>query len=235
MHRLHYAVCVSLFLLIILTSCNMSVNNSIQIPNGTKELKSLNSVNGNIIIGSDCDIKGTARSVNGFIQIGDNSRIRTVQTVNGPINLETGVYIDGNAESVNGAINTKPKCIVDGSVESINGSITLTHTTVEKAVTTFNGDISLKQQSIINGNIHIKKTTGQSDHQKTLTITISDSSVVKGDIIVAEPEHPVVVVLRKGGKVIGKVEHAEVKEELQPETNDHGVITKQPPIPGGVM
>ncbi|MBN2011220.1 hypothetical protein JW960_17885 [candidate division KSB1 bacterium] len=234
---------MAIFTFSFFTNCDMSVNRSIQIANGEQRSGSLNTVNGSIMIGSDCIIKGTARSVNGSIEIGENSQIRTVQTVNGSINLGEGISVDGNVESVNGPIEINETCMIDGNVQTVNGPIELSGVEVERSINTYNGNITILRNSIIHGDIIVDKPKGSFDKQKTLIISIGDSSVVKGDIIVKAPERPVIVELKTGGRVLGSVENAEVKDEnstpnMNTETNKQKSGKESTPakskLPGGV-
>jgi predicted acyltransferase (DUF342 family) len=102
---------------------------------------------------------------------------------------------------------------VGGGLSTVNGGINLTGTAIKKNVSTNNGDITLKNKSIVEGDIIIKESHSFTDRLRTLDIRISDGSSVKGDIIVKEEDMKVKVYLSQGGNVEGQVKGAEVTRE----------------------
>lgn len=201
-------------LLLFLASCSMSVNKSIRIEDGETVNHSLNTVNGSIQIGNSCEVFGDCRTINGSIKVGTNSRVTDLKTVNGSIGLHENVHVEGSLESVNGDIRCQQNVRVHRRIGTINGKIDLTETTVKEDITTYNGDITLKDGSLVEGDIIIKKPTGVSGQKRELDIRILNESVVNGNIRVLDENMHVRVHLSRGGKVNGRVENAEVLGDI---------------------
>ena len=95
---------------------------------------------------------------------------------------------------------------------TVNGNIDLDQTLVERDLTTYNGDIVMANESVVRGDIIVKRNKGRSNRRHPLRIKISDDSVVEGDIWVKDRDIDVEVVLSRGGRVEGRVKNAEVIE-----------------------
>ncbi|MDZ7261275.1 MAG: hypothetical protein ONB05_04115 [candidate division KSB1 bacterium] len=203
-----------LFLITVLClfGCNVSVNKTIYIPDGEIVHDSQNTVNGNIIIGSDCKVYGTCRSVNGTIEVGSRSKIRDLQTVNGTIRIGKEVTVRRDVESVNGSVTCEPGVMIEGDITTVNGSMELANTTVKRDITTYHGNITLRDKSTLRGNIIVKRGKGSSEGRRRLRIKITEESVVEGNIMVRDRRMEVKVYLSSGGKVNGRIENAEVIE-----------------------
>ncbi|NIS38383.1 hypothetical protein GWN26_11320 [Candidatus Saccharibacteria bacterium] len=76
-----------------------------------------------------------------------------------------------------------------------------------------NGDIELKNQSTVRGDIVIEGEHRGADRDDEISIRLDDRSTVEGDIVVEDERLRVVVYLRGGSKVLGKIKNAEVVEE----------------------
>ncbi len=197
-------------LLIIISSCNVRINKSIHIPDGKSIHHSLNTINGSIHIGSDCKVKGDCRSVNGNIKVGRNSEISDLDAVNGSIDLYEEVIVHGSIKSINGSVRCDRGCKIYYDLYTINGDIDIYNTTIRDDIKTINGDISLFDKSVVENNIIIKRKTGTSDYHHTITIKITEGSVVKGDILAHTNRKKVQVILSEDGKVLGNIINAEV-------------------------
>jgi len=84
---------------------------------------------------------------------------------------------------------------------------------VTASLETVNGDVSLRDGATVGGDIVVRKTHGNGHDRgdwDTLKIMIEDGSVVRGNVIVEDPDRPVEVHLRNGGRVQGRVENARV-------------------------
>ena len=202
-----------LILLLIFMGCNVSVNRTIYIRDGQTVRDSQNTVNGNIIIGKECVVEGDCRTVNGRIEVGSNSQVYDLQTVNGTITVESDVKVEGDLNSVNGSIRCQKGVLVDGEISTVNGSIDLDSTTVKRDVITYNGDITLLKKCLVRGDITVKDSKGKSDHPRRVKIKISGESVVEGDVIVRDEDKEVRVYLSNGGKLNGRVRGAELIQE----------------------
>ena len=206
-------ICCLVIFTIILSSCNVSVNRSIHIDDGETVRRSLNSVNGSINIGKDCVIKGGCRSVNGRIEIGSNSKVEDLNTVNNRISVGKDVNVKGDIYSVNGSVRCRPRVEVKGDVGTVNGSIDLEKTKVFYDISTYNGDITLTDNSLVEGDVFIKDNKGRSNRDRPLKVSVEGGSIVEGDIIVKDDDIEVIVSLTGGGKVLGKINGAEVVKE----------------------
>jgi DUF4097 and DUF4098 domain-containing protein YvlB len=195
-------------------ACNVSVNRDIRIEDGSKRNRSFNTVNGSVVVGADCDIRGEIRSVNGSIEIGPRTRVSKVQSVNGGIRLLEDAQVDRALEAVNGSVEMGKGGSVAGVIKTVNGAISLDSVSVRRDIVTFNGNVLLDHGSVIGGDIRIKRTKGNhSREDNPILIEVTGGSVVKGGISAHETEREVHVILSNGGKVIGRVEGAKIIEK----------------------
>ncbi len=198
--------------LVTLTACNASINAPIRVGDGETRSGGLSTVNGGITVGSDATVGGSCKSVNGGIKIGERSRVGGIKAVNGPIRVGREVQVDGGVDSVNGPVSLDRGTRVAGGVETINGPIELTGAIVDLDLRTVNGSIGLHEQSVVKGDIVIEDKLGNSRRRHPLEIEITGGSVVEGDLIVEDQDLEVRVLLRDGGKVLGRVENAQIVE-----------------------
>lgn len=205
--------CLPLVITIVISGCNLRINKSITIDDGRTVRGSQNTVNGSIHIGSDCKLNGNCRSVNGVIRVGSDSKVRDLQAVNGRVTVERNVIVRGKIESVNGSVSCDQGVEIYKSITTVNGSIDLENTMVERDINTYNGDITLSDETNVRGDIIVKKSKGRSRRRRRLTIEITEDSVVEGDIIVKDRTMDVKVILSQGGRVEGRIKNAEVIEE----------------------
>jgi predicted acyltransferase (DUF342 family) len=157
-------------------------------------------------------VKGSCRTVNGAIWAGDESRVRKLQTVNGRIETGENVEVEGDLETVNGSVRCGVGTRISGRIRTVNGGISLDNTLVEEDLVVNNGDILLRSESRVRGDIIVRRSRG-SKRNRRMRIEIADESVVEGDIEVRDPRLRVVVILTGGGRVLGDIEDAEVRKE----------------------
>lgn len=222
--------------LVVLTSCILlvagcGVNKSIHIADGETVNGGRATVNGSVNVGADCTVHGDCRTVNGRVTVGAGSNVGGLQSVNGSIKIADNVTVDGGVGTVNGSVRLAENISVDGEVETVNGSVDcgaggtisddvstvngsihLARTEIGGDLSTVNGSVILTDHSRVAGNVLIKGKRGRLSGKKPIEISISDGSVVEGDIIVRDPKRRVTVVLSGGGKVLGEIENAEVVE-----------------------
>lgn len=130
----------------------------------------LSSVNGNVEVGSNTVIK-TADTVNGNVEIGDNSQTNSLSTVNG------NVYIGDNT-------------VVDGSASTVNGSIVINKGAhVKQNVRITNGDVILKDKAKVSGNIVFEDTSysGIFNNDADRKLDVADNAIIEGNIILYTP------------------------------------------------
>jgi hypothetical protein len=200
-------------LLLLIAACNLEINKTIRIEDGTVKNSSLNSVNGGIIIGRNCQIKGDSRAVNGAIEVGENSEVRDLQSVNGNVSIARNVTVNGSVGAINGSIQTEAGVKVEKDVTTMNGSIEIFETYVKEDLSTRNGNITIRDSSRIGGDIVIGQANGQSKKHRHIDINITNNSIVEGGVIVEDDHVTVRVYLSNGGQVQGKIINAELIEE----------------------
>jgi DUF4097 and DUF4098 domain-containing protein YvlB len=119
------------------------------------------------------------------------------------------VNIKGSVESVNGSVELGAESQVSGNVGTVNGAIELDHTVVQRDVRTVNGDIELRDNSIVKGDVVIEDMVDVSKRQRPIEIEVAGGSVIEGDVVVKR-NVDVRLILREGGKVLGQVDGAEI-------------------------
>ncbi|HDQ44964.1 MAG TPA: hypothetical protein ENN17_05610 [bacterium] len=198
--------------MVLFTGCNVQVNRSVHLGDGRTVRADQVTVNGQITVGSDCEVRGNLTTVNGNIRVGRNSKIRSIRTVNGTVRLQDDVKIYGKLQSVNGPVSCDPGVRIRGDIATVNGNIDLRQTMVGRNLVTTHGRITLAGKSEVDGNILIKRDQG-SHRIRPLSIEITEGSVVRGDIRVADRRSVVTVSLSRGGQVQGVIHNATVVEE----------------------
>ena len=166
-----------LALLMSLPALGASINKSIKIAAG-EEAGGATSVNGSISVGDDATVTGNMKTVNGSIRVDSGASIEDASTVNGGLRLADGVKAD-SLSTVNGSINIGENGVIAGEVSAVNGRIAVGGgTRIDDDVGNVNGQIGLSgaevggDLSTVNGDIEL-----------------SDSAVVKGDLVVEKPNN----------------------------------------------
>ena len=136
-----------------------TVNGSIMIGNAAIVDGKLNTVNGSIKVGDDVRFE-SADTVNGSIVVGRGASADSIDSVNGKITLGDGASIRGSLEAVNGAIRVGPGSSVGHDVENVNGELSLQGTDVGGDLSTVSGDITVTDGSVVRGDIVVRKPTG---------------------------------------------------------------------------
>lgn len=166
-----------LVLLLAVPAFGASINKSVKIAAG-ETARGATSVNGSITVGENAVVTSGIKTVNGSIRVDDGSKIETASTVNGGVRVADNVQAD-DLTTVNGTVRVGRRSTVDGEIEAVNGKISVdTGSTVSKGVSNVNGHIELTG-SEIGGDV----TTVTGD------ISLADSAVVKGDLIVEKPSN----------------------------------------------
>jgi DUF4097 and DUF4098 domain-containing protein YvlB len=160
-----------------------TVNGSIRVGDGATIDGSLETVNGAIRIGNEVSVKDVG-TVNGSIKAGDKLTAGSLQTVNGEIQVGAGGAIDGDIETVNGRIQLASGTRVADDVETVNGELDFAGALIRGDVTGMNGDVTLKDGAVIEGDLKIEKPGGWFNKNKRKPkVTIGPGSAVKGKII----------------------------------------------------
>jgi len=202
---------MGLLLVTVLLGTGAGINESIRVGAGEVRDKDLSTVNGSINIGDDAQINGECSTVNGSIKVGSDAMVENLATVNGGIHVGVGTVVDKDVTVVNGSI-TMDSGSQAGEVSNINGRIKLHGAQVAGDISTVNGDVDLEDGSRVGGDIIIQKNKGKNHRDAPLKITLDGDSVVEGSIIV-KADFEVEVHLTNGGRVMGRIEGAEVIEK----------------------
>lgn len=205
-----------------LVACDASVNQPVEIADGTKDATGKSTVNGAIRVGDDVTVtSGTFRSVNGSasigsrsvvpsvtlvngpITVGSDSRTGELRTVNGGIHVGTATQVATGIESVNGAVTLDEGAVVDGGVTTVNGRITLEGATVKGDIENVNGGMSLTGKAVVDGDLTVRRPSGMNDRDTVPVIAIGPEARVTGTLTF---EREVDLQLHRGaeiGEVVG--------------------------------
>ena len=209
-----------------------SVSKDIHIAKGKKSSRNISTVSGDIFVGNGAMVRGNVSAVSGDISIGSKASVENIEVVSGDISIGKGAKAI-NLETVSGDIHLYEKSDVGGSIETVSGDIKcdsgsdvvknietvsgdveLDDARLRGFLKTVSGDISLFNGSMIDGDIIIdRKPDFVIYHDSKLKIIIDMNSVVKGSILVKEPDSNVIVYLANGGKVQGEIVNAEVRKQ----------------------
>lgn len=194
-------VLVALVAGLALAACNASVNEPVEIADGTQDATATSTVNGSIRVGDDVTVtEGTFRSVNGSARIGARSQVPSVTLVNGPITVgadsRTGslatvngdisvgenTVVGDDIESVNGAVALAQGARVDGNVTTVNGRIELDGATVVGNLENVNGGMSLSGTAVVDGDLRVLEPRGVSTSDTVPVVTIGAEARVTGTL-----------------------------------------------------
>jgi len=194
---------------------DISINKSTSIKDGKKKSGGMTTINGNLNIGDDCRVTGVCRTVNGNIEVGENTTIKKLQTVNGGVTIGRNSRILSHIETVNGFVTCNPGVEIFGSIKTVNAIIELDSVRVKRNITTYTGNIYLQNGSIVEKDLVVKHSHNKNNtyDNRILKLTLSGGSVIEGDVIVKARDIKVMVTLREGSKIIGKVKNAQVVYE----------------------
>jgi len=196
---------------LLLGGCDLSVNSSIDVPDGETRSGLMATVNGDVTIGRECTIEGSSTTVNGSVKVGDRSNVGDLSAVNGSVRTGKGVSIDGDAKSVNGSVELGVGTKVSGEVSTVNGTIELDRTIVQGDVRTKNGNIKVQNNSVVKGDVVIESMADGSNRSKPIEIEVTGGSIIEGDVKVMRMVD-VRLILSGGAKVLGQVDGVEVIE-----------------------
>jgi DUF4097 and DUF4098 domain-containing protein YvlB len=106
-----------------------------------------------------------------------------VDAVNGQIKIGEGFVAKEGVSAVNGQIVIQEQGQIGGGLATVNGNILLNSVVVEKDIVSVNGNVKLKDGSLVKGDIHFRK----SSNKNYPVLYISADSNVQGDIILERP------------------------------------------------
>jgi DUF4097 and DUF4098 domain-containing protein YvlB len=184
------------------TAHGSSLNKSINLGDNS-ENDGQSSVNGSISVGDNSIVNGSLSTVNGTIRVGRNTRLKDAETVNGSIRIDSGSIVD-DVNSVNGSIRLGENVTVDGEVEvvngkisiisgtkvadgvsNINGEIELSGADIGGTVSTVNGDVTLRDRAVIQGDLLIEKPGGwgMNNNKRKPKVIVGPGSKIGGQIV----------------------------------------------------
>ncbi len=166
-----------LVLLMSVPAFGASINKNINIADGEKT-GGATSVNGSISVGEDAVVTGglttvngkirvdegasieNAKTVNGSIRLSDKVMSEDITTVNGSITVGEGATVDGSITAVNGRITVNKGSSVMRDIENVNGRIELIAVQAAADLTTVNGDVELRDGTVLEGDLVVEKPHG---------------------------------------------------------------------------
>ena len=204
---------LALFLLFSGCDMDISVNKDVTIPAGSRHKDGVTSVNGNIRVESDAVVNGPCTTVNGRIDVSDNSQVEELTTVNGRIRLGENVVVDGEVTTVNGGVRSGRNTEIRAGINTVNGDVDLAGTRCARNIETVNGNITLSEGAVVEHDVIIGEVRGDSDKPRKITIRLSGGSIVKGNIEVQDRSVEARVILSEGSRVEGEIIDAEVVQD----------------------
>jgi hypothetical protein len=155
--------------------------------NGTAEVGpgehagAVHTVNGSVHIG-DGAIVQIASTVNGSVDLGDHAQASALHTVNGHLSLGEGSRVSGDVKATNGSISLEPGADIAGSATTVNGSIGLHHAHVGNGIETTGGDITVGEDSRVEGGIVVNQPQGWGWSNHIPHIVIGPHAIVSGTL-----------------------------------------------------
>jgi len=196
----------ALLLPTLLAGCN--VNKSIDVPANAHWSSGSSTVNGEITVGAGAVVDGNLRTINGSISLAAGAQTGNLTTINGSISLADDAHagkltavnteitlaknasISGDVATVNGDIRAAAGTHIGGTLGTVNGDMALCDTRVTGNLTFYNGTALITDGGSIQGNVTVKKPTGQLEESTstiTPTLIIGPHAVVGGTINFERP------------------------------------------------
>ena len=128
---------------------------------------------------------GSAETVNGGINVGEEATVGTLETVNGGITLGKGAVVERDVETVNGGIVGRQGVQIGGNAETVNGGLNFEGARIAGGLATTNGDITLAASHVRGGILVEKPSMGwwNSGNSRKPRIVIGPRSVVDGTLV----------------------------------------------------
>lgn len=209
---------------ILLTACDISTNEDIEVADGASRSEDGMTINGSIRVGKDADasrskfktvngdvvVEDGARvsdcaTVNGSVDIGERTEAGDLKTVNGDLRVGREARVEGRIQLVNGSVELAPGSTVKGDVGTINGLIEMRAAKVDGDVTNTNGGMLITDGSEVAGDLVVREA-GDDRHSKPPRIVVGPDSSVRGKLVF---ERPVELFVHDSAE-IGPVSGAEV-------------------------
>jgi len=157
------------------------VNGAVRVEAG-QQAGDVSSVNGAVHVGDGATVR-KAGTVNGAVELGDRAQATAVDTVNGSITLGEASKVSGDVSAVNGSIRLARGAEVGGKLGNVNGAIALDAAHVAGGLATVSGDISVGENSRVEGGILIDKQNGWFNfNSRKPVVVIGPHAVVQGTL-----------------------------------------------------
>jgi hypothetical protein len=215
---------VALVAVVLTTACSVHVNSSIKTASNETVKHDLKTVNGSIKVAAGSVVEGVCKTVNGSVELGTGARadlLKTVngsikveedvETVNGRISAEEGSTIGGNIKTVNGGLELGDGVTVGGRVDLVNGSMKFQGAHVKGDASFRNGDVQFSGETVLDGNLILDGRAKRDNSDDPIEIRMSDQSVIKGSIIVEDPDRKVILYLSGDARVEGSTDHVSIE------------------------
>lgn len=216
---------------VVLTSaCSVHVNSSIKTGSNETVKHDLKTVNGSIKVAAGSVVEGVCKTVNGSVELGPGARadllktvngsikiksdatvVEDVETVNGRISAEDGSSIGGNIKTVNGGLELGNDVTVQGHVNLVNGTMKFHGAHVKGDATFRNGDVFFSGETVLEGNLNLDGKRQRDDNNDPVEIHLTDQAVIRGNIIVEDPDRKVVLYLSNDARVDGATEYISIE------------------------
>jgi DUF4097 and DUF4098 domain-containing protein YvlB len=164
-----------------------TVNGRIDIAHGATAGR-VKTVNGGINLAGDTVVE-RLETVNGDIEVASNVKVSgSMSTVNGSVDIGQNVQVEGMVKTVNGGIRLDAESYVSQEVRTTNGDIRLYSSEIGRDLVTSNGDMTLSEGTVVNGDIIYKNKRRWWNNlfgfgfNRDPLLTIDESSTVRGDI-----------------------------------------------------
>lgn len=132
-----------------------TVNGSVHLEEGARANEA-STVNGSIRLDEGARA-GEVETVNGSVTLAQNAIAGSIETVNGEVTLGEGAAVSGDVAAVNGALHLAKGSVVNGALSNVNGDMELVSAKVGQGISTVDGDIAIRGDSVIDGGILVEK------------------------------------------------------------------------------
>ncbi len=233
-NKISSSICIAacLGVLAIETGCSVNINGSVRTSTNEVVEHDLKTINGSVRVAGGSVVKGDCKTVNGSVELGKGAKADSLKTVNGSIKLKAEASVEDEVETVNGKISAEGNNVIGGDVTTVNGGVKLgegvevegnvriTNGTIEftgahvkRDVTLRSGKVDFKSSTVVDGDLVVDGTKKKAKSENPLEIFLSDQTVIRGNIIVEDPEREVILHIQGDARVEGTIENVIQSEE----------------------
>lgn len=189
---------------LVLTGCDTSVNEDVDIAAYSEKSGGARTLNGDVRVGEHAVVSsGDLKTINGRIEVSEGAKVNdcatvngsvairreaktgNIESVNGDLRLDEEVTVDGNIRLVNGGVVLKPGTVVKGDVGTVNGPIEIHGATIKGSVVNYHGGMTITDGTLVKGGLVVKESDS---HQKVEpVIIIGPSTEIVGTLEFKRP------------------------------------------------